>query len=132
MKIVNLTQHAATPEQTAAGVFSSNQEAVKILLTFDTLPDVATVVFRARDLARIAKASGATHAMIGGAPYLMPPLQWHLKEVGIMPVYAFSERVSSEEVQPDGSVRKINTFKHGGFYCSILPKMEDDLTFEGE
>ena len=132
MKIVNLTQHSASPEQIAAGVFPYIVGAVTALLTFDTLPDVAVVVFRARDLARIAKASGATHAMIGGAPYLMAPLEFHLREVGVIPLYAFSQRVSSEEVQPDGSVRKVNTFKHGGFYCPILPKMEDDLTFEGE
>ena len=117
MKIVNLTQHAPTPEQIAAGVFTSSAEAaIKPLLTFDTLPDVSNVVFKARSLAKIAVASGATHAMIGGAPYLMSPLQWHLQQVGIVPLYAFSERVSSEEVQPDRSVRKVNTFKHGGFY----------------
>jgi len=133
MKIVNLTQHTPTPEQVAAGVFTSNPEAVRSLLTFDTLPNVAAVVFRARDLARIAQASGATHALIGGAPYLMSPLEWHLKQVGVVPLYAFSERVSSEEVQPDGSVRKVNTFKHGGFYSPILPTMgEDDLSHEGE
>ena len=130
MKIVNLTQHAATPEQVEAGVFPYIVGAVTALLTFDTLADVfADVTFRARDLAQIAKASGATHAMIGGAPYLMPPLEWHLKQAGIIPLYAFSERVSSEEVQPDGSVRKINTFKHGGFYSPIL---DDDPSFEGE
>ena len=133
MKIVNLTQHSATPEQTEAGVFPYIVGAVTALLTFDTLPNVATVVFRARDLAKIAKESGATHAMIGGAPYLMGPLEYQLRERGITPLYAFSQRVSSEEVQPDGSVRKVNTFRHGGFYCPILPKMEpDDLSFEGE
>ena len=132
MKIVNLTQHSPTAEQVEAGVVVYVMGAVTALLTFDSLPNVADVVFRARDLARIAKASGATHAMIGGAPYLMAPLEFHLREVGVIPLYAFSQRVSSEEVQPDGSVRKVNTFKHGGFYCPILPKMEDDLTFEGE
>jgi hypothetical protein len=134
MKIVNLTQHTPTPEQVAAGVFTSTAEnAIRQLLTFDMLPNVAAVVFRARDLARIAQTSGATHALIGGAPYLMSPLEWHLKQVGVVPLYAFSERVSSEEVQPDGSVRKVNTFKHGGFYSPILPTMgEDDLSHEGE
>ena len=132
--IVNLTQHTPTVDQVAAGVVNPiHWGAVKELLNFDTLPDVSNVVFRARDLARIAQASGATHALIGGAPYLMPPLQWHLQQVGIVPLYAFSERVSSEEVQKDGSVRKVNTFKHGGFYSPILPPMgEDDLSFEGE
>ena len=134
MEIVNLTQHAPTPAQVEAGVFTSQYEAaIRSLLTFDTLPSVATVAFRARDLAKIAAASGATHALVGGAPYLMAPLEWQLRQVGIVPLYAFSERISSEEVLPDGSVRKINEFKHGGFYCPILPTMgEDDLSFEGE
>ena len=134
MRIVNLTQHAPTPEQIAAGVFTSSAEvAIRRLLTFDTLPTVADVWQRARTLAQVAEFSGATHAMIGGAPYLMPELQFQLKQLGVVPLYAFSERVSSEEVQPDGSVRKVNTFKHGGFYNPVLPVMgEDDLSHEGD
>ena len=133
MKIVNLTQHAPTSDQVAAGVVNPiHWGAVKELLNFEQLPDVATVWQRAVALRQIAVDSGATHAMIGGAPYLMPQLQWQLQQVGIVPLYAFSERVSSEEVQPDGSVRKVNTFKHGGFYSPILPTMGEDLSFEGE
>jgi len=37
-----------------------------------------------------------------------------------------------EAVQPDGSVVKTAVFKHVGFYNPCLPKMGDDLTFEGE
>lgn len=132
MKIVNLTQHSPTAEQVEAGVVVYVMGAVTALLTFDSLPMVADVWQRARSLAQIAQASGATHAMIGGAPFLMKELEFQLKQVGIVPLYAFSQRISSEEVQPDGSVRKVNVFKHGGFYCPILPKMEDDLSFEGE
>jgi hypothetical protein len=133
MKIVNLTQHTPTPEQVEAGVFASQYEdAIRSLLTFDALPLTATVVFRAKSLAQIAEFSGATHALIGGAPYLMAPLEWHLTQVGVVPLYAFSERVSSEEVQPDGSVRKVNTFKHKGFYSPFLPTMGEDLSHEGE
>ena len=36
----------------------------------------------------------------------------------IIPLYAFSRRESVEEWQPDGSVRKINIFRHDGF---VLP-----------
>lgn len=54
-------------------------------------------------------------AMIGGAPYLMAPLEAELKKLGIEPVYAFSERVSEETVQADGTVVKTNVFKHVGF-----------------
>lgn len=54
-------------------------------------------------------------AMIGGAPYLMAPLEIALRDVGIRPLYAFSVRASVEKTRPDGSVEKINVFKHGGF-----------------
>ena len=54
-------------------------------------------------------------AMIGGAPYLMPALEKELIALGIEPVYSFSERVSEETVQADGSVVKTNVFKHVGF-----------------
>jgi hypothetical protein len=54
-------------------------------------------------------------AMIGGAPYLMAPLESALRAHGITPVYAFSVRESVDQVQPDGSVRKVAVFRHAGF-----------------
>ena len=53
--------------------------------------------------------------MIGGAPYLMAPLEKELRGWGLVPVYAFSVRESTEVVQDDGSVRKVNTFRHAGW-----------------
>ena len=53
--------------------------------------------------------------MIGGAPFLMGALESALLDYGITPVYAFSKRESVEEVQKDGSVKKINIFRHAGF-----------------
>jgi len=38
-----------------------------------------------------------------------------LRDQGIEPVYAFSVRESIEQTQPDGSVRKVNVFRHAGF-----------------
>ena len=55
-------------------------------------------------------------AMIGGAPYLMGPLESALKAEGIIPMYAYSERVGEEFSKPDGSVEKRFVFKHLGFY----------------
>jgi hypothetical protein len=64
--------------------------------------------------------------MIGGAPYLMAPLEVALRAHGITPLYAFSVRESVEQTQPDGSVRKIAVFRHGGFVgCEID---EPDMT----
>lgn len=59
-------------------------------------------------------------AMIGGAPYLMAPLERELMRRGVAPVYALSDRVSEEQAQPDGTVRKVNVFKHVGFLAVPL------------
>ena len=55
------------------------------------------------------------HCMIGGAPFLMGPLEAALLKDNRVPVYAFSVRESVEAPQADGSVRKANVFRHGGF-----------------
>ena len=59
--------------------------------------------------------------MIGGAPFLMAPLESKLIEFGLDPVYAFSRRESVETVQDDGSVRKTTVFNHIDFVpaCQI-------------
>ena len=114
--ILNLTQHQATPEQVSAGVVEPRlkSEVVKAL-TFESLPSLDEVKHRARKLGMIATASGYMEAMIGGAPYLMRPLEEELLRRDITPVYAFSVRESVEETLPDGSVRKTQVFKHTGW-----------------
>jgi len=64
----------------------------------------------------IAKAEEEYGVMIGGATYLMAPLENLLKKAGIRVFYAYSERVGQEHVKPDGSVLKSFVFKHLGFY----------------
>lgn len=57
--ILNLTQHAATPEQQAAGVVDFAPEIkaqVQSLLTFDTLPTSSEIHARAKKLAGVAAA----------------------------------------------------------------------------
>jgi hypothetical protein len=117
MRILNLTQHAATAEQAAAGVFEPcDKAAVHRLLTFETCPDRETIRARAEALAEITRMNGAEAAMLGGAPYLMGPLEDALRGAGIRPVYAFSLRAGVEdELQPDGSVRKVQVFRHVGW-----------------
>lgn len=118
MIIVNLTQHIATPCQAAAGV-RDLPEALRGLLTyeltFSDLPTRAVINDRVVSIVALAQTTGADAAMIGGAPYLMAPLEQSLRAVGITPLYAFSVRESAEEVQTDGSVRKVAVFKHAGF-----------------
>lgn len=118
MKIINLTQHAATPEQKAEGVIDiTDPEERKTLsecLHFDSVPDTEELNMRAEALADLACTS-LGYAMIGGAPYLMASLELALLKRGIQAAYAFSKRESVEEAQPDGSVRKTAVFRHLGF-----------------
>ena len=118
-KILNLTQHEATPEQKKAGVREpASKGYIKQLLTFEKLPNKKEMEKRARELAWLAeayKSEGCTKVMIGGAPYFMSTLEQVLKEHGFIPVYAFSKRECIEEKMPDGSVKKVQVFRHLGF-----------------
>ena len=116
--IINLTQHLSTAEQSAAGVldFEGLQlAALKKALTFKGIPSKEEMRLRALLLAEMAKRTGAQKAMIGGAPYFMSALEKALKDAGIQPLYAFSIRESVEKTLPDGSIQKVNIFKHLGF-----------------
>ena len=120
MHILNLTQHVATPEQVAAGVIEpQDKEAVRKLLTFTELPSGSVIGERAVKLADIAEADTAAvavaAAMIGGAGYLMSPLEVELRERGIKPLHSFTKRVVEEKTLPDGSVKKEAVFVHEGF-----------------
>lgn len=127
--ILNLTQHNATPEQKAQLVVEPRmtKEKIRELLTFEEIPTKEEIEARAKELARIAVSEASMYAgdtdneiwitrvMIGGAPYLMGALEKALRECGFTPVYAFSKRESEEIPQPDGSVKKIQVFRHVGF-----------------
>jgi len=146
--IINFTQHKATEEQRAEGVVDYNEalqmyveyleetggdtedfltrmpSTLEDILTFEELPYDLEPLHRARQLANIAKlldqnSEQPIQVMIGGAPFLMAPLQEELLRNGIQPVYAFSRRESVEEVQEDGSVRKSSVFKHIGFVYGL-------------
>lgn len=135
--MVNLTQHALTSEQ-----YTYNNEELTVVtykpyaevqndivefLTFNKIPTKEEILKRADLLAIIASntirqaedlseiPATRKYALIGGAPYLMGPLEKALKEQGIQPLYAFSKRVSVETTQPDGSVIKTAKFVHEGY-----------------
>jgi hypothetical protein len=118
MMILNLTQHAATLDQVAAGVVDpdpTTKAGICGLLTFLVAPDQEELEGRANALAELAARAGAWTAMIGGAGYLMPPLERALDARGIEPVHAFSRRESVETVGADGSVTKTQVFRHAGW-----------------
>lgn len=116
--ILNLTQHEPTLEQAHQGLCNGpNRGALQACLTF-TSEDIRQgyIPARAASLAEYAAKQGAKQALIGGLPALMGPLVEALRARGIVPVFAHSERVSEDKVQPDGSVRKVNSFRHEFFY----------------
>jgi hypothetical protein len=115
MAILNLTQHTASPEQGAVELAPEQRQQLVELLTFIKLPDRRELADRAARIAALAYEAGASSAMIGGAPYLMPLLEVALRAAGITPLYAFSQRESVEETLPDGSVRKMAVFRHLGY-----------------
>jgi hypothetical protein len=128
--MLNLTQHVGTPEQ---GVTEPNDKAaVQRLLTFEWKPSGCEITDRAKAIAALARAelgpqdpyANWPSAMIGGAPFLMGPLEIALRAVQIHPAYAFSVRASVEQVQPDGTVKKVAVFKHAGFVLGAVSESE--------
>lgn len=120
--IVNLTQHAASPDQVAVGVIdmpAGDRTLLAQWLTFDELPVTGTIGWRAECIADVAEMGDAPEpphaAMIGGAPWLMGPLAAALRSKGIAPVFAFSARESVDVEQADGSILKTAVFRHLGW-----------------
>lgn len=114
MKILNLTQHKATPEQAAAGVVDMiippDKERLAACLTFDQIPDSLDMAERAITLCKMAQEYSADAVMLGGAPYFMPVLSAAMKQHGFRVFFAFSVR----NVVEDGDT-KTSVFKHAGF-----------------
>ena len=119
MSILNLTQHVATSQQQAEGVkdmLPQHREVLVKLLTFDELPTHDEIFNRATELVILASKYACEYVMIGGAPYLMAPLERAIAiDMGKQSVYAFSKRESSEYTDEHGKVIKTNTFVHQGF-----------------
>lgn len=114
--ILNLTQHSATDSQVAAGVHEpSDKGSVQGLLTFKGGATSDDIKQKAEKLADLAKDEGYGKVMIGGAGYLMKPLETALSARGIEPVYAFSERRVTSTVDEDGKTQNKITFEHLGF-----------------
>lgn len=128
--IINLTQHTATSDQLAAGVVDLPHAARQRLvdaLTVNAPPTQHEIIERARFVAHLVSGDSiaadglqADVAMIGGAPWMMRALEDALLELGIQPVYAFSVRESTEQIQPDGGIRKVAVFRHAGFIRAVV------------
>lgn len=113
---LNLTQHKSTKEQLEAGVVEpTDKTKVQSLLTFTSVPTPNDIRDKAEALAQIAYDHKANAAMIGGAGYLMAPLQEALWAKGVKPLHSFTERRATEKTLPDGSVEKGQVFVHIGW-----------------
>jgi len=112
---INLTQHIAGEDQFCTE--PKDKKLVQAMLTFNDIPSPQDIIKSARNLAAIASDEGATEAMIGGAPFLMPRLERELRSLGILPLYAFSKREAVED--PKTGV-KTSVFKHVGFIPGMI------------
>lgn len=120
--ILNLTQHPAAAEQTAAGVVNfegSILNTLKNALTFTEIPSRDEIIERANLIVGLARSTGIEAAMIGGAPYLMPVLEQALVKHGIMPLYSFTQRETVEKTGENGEIIKTAIFKHIGFVEAV-------------
>lgn len=125
--VFNATQHAGSPEQIAQGLCDLEGEdltSLKKLLTF-TGEDLRTdaqfaLGYRAERICALLRSIPACRAgsqiLIGGLPALQGPLAACLYKYGFRPVFAHSDRVSEDQVQADGSARKVAIFRHQFFY----------------
>ena len=124
MAILNLTQHRCTSGQLLAGIEnvpSKYQEQLERLLTFPADYTLTCLSLSAKALAQLAYELRYDAAMIGGMPALMPHLERELIALDISVGYARTERVSVDQTQPDGSVRKVSQFRHAGLYWAWQP-----------
>jgi len=125
--ILNLTQHSATPDQKKAGVIDlskENRDVLLPLLNFPSVEATCAIEARAEKLANLVDGASFNTpkpaVMIGGAPYLMGPLEVALARRRYKVVYAFSVRSSVEVEQSDGTVVKRTVFEHAGFVNGAL------------
>ena len=123
MILINLTQHNLTQEQLkdAVEVGTDVRDEIVKLITFNGLPTAGEIKGNASRLAGICRDMHASHAVIGGAPYFMGPLEQALRRVGVTPLYAFTERVAVEVTNPEtGEVTKTSKFNFAGWIEGVL------------
>lgn len=114
--IANCTQHSPVQEQLDQGVTNPDcWEEIKRLSSFEDIPSCEDMKERASKIAHLLNKEGFKRCLLGGAPYFMSSLECELIRNGIKPLYSFSVRESREEHLSDGSVLKINVFRHKGF-----------------
>lgn len=145
--MINLTQWPASAQQISEGVIEPSSEdkaEIKGLLNFPSMPTRDEIDDRASRIAEIAERYGEDSAMIGGAPFLITPLENALSERGVVPMHAYTERIFNSVVEtackavgvqpvyaytappvskvvnnPDGSVTTTKVFEFKGFIEAV-------------
>lgn len=121
--IINLTQHQPTAEQVTAGVVNLRRdllESLNLCLNFEASYDKTNLELSAKSIIALLFHNGSSgvgqQVMVGGMPSFMPILEKTLLQAGFRVLYAKTDRISEDQPQSDGTVRKISVFKHIGFY----------------
>lgn len=118
-KILNMSNHTLTGEQIAE-LSSMGYEVVELTAEDKALwgqmnpSNYKEFIYRVMEDSDTRYAVDAYH--IAGFPPAVVNAVCLASTLDMPAYYAYSERVSEEVHQPDGTVKKVNVFKHLGFF----------------
>ncbi|MFR4518417.1 MAG: hypothetical protein ACLT40_00460 [Fusobacterium sp.] len=118
-KILNMSNHTLTGEQIAE-LSSMGYEVVELTAEDKALwgqmnpSNYKEFIYRVMEDSDTRYAVDAYH--IAGFPPAVVNAVCLACTLNMPALYAYSERVSEEVHQPDGTVKKVNVFKHLGFF----------------
>jgi len=119
MRVFNLTKHAMTPQQLAeGGIDVPAAQKASDLQDFTSMPtsnELKSRAFKLMDLAIDAGGEVGDGVMLAGAMYFIPYLVDAAKKTGFKPAFSFTQRVSKETKNKDGSVDMHYVFLHEGW-----------------
>lgn len=119
MKVYNLTKHTMTPQQLAdGGIDVPAAQRASDLQDFTSMPtsdELKSRAFKLMDLVIDAGGEIGDGVMLAGAMYFIPYLVDAAKKTGFKPIFSFTQRVSKEIKNEDGSVSLSYVFNHEGW-----------------
>lgn len=115
-KLLVVMNHELTEEQKVGWdelvILSNVSKTSDIVKNISPIAKVEEIKELAMAIVLIALLHKCTHIAIMGEPTLVLHTAMIADEVDIKPVTATSERISVDEPQPDGSIKKISKFQH--------------------
>jgi len=118
--MINILNHTLTDAQLAElGVEPRHIKTIDAALAASIAAcpaNAAELEAMAASLCRIARADDSRILAGSGSPAFTACLGREAASVGVTLVFAHSERVSTDAVQPDGSVKKVSEFRHVKFF----------------